>query len=353
MSEVKMKQARRRGRSLFGPLFMIAIGVCFLLGNLGIVSDLNWVEVLQLWPLLLIFLGVNMIVQRVPSPYGTLLSGMVTLIALALFGYVLFFGEDNAIVQRFGVQTNREMIREEIVSAGNGSVEEMEVRVDLDAVDGEFYSLANGRNLLAGTISYSGALLFQTDLEGGNRAEIVLDDQNNSIFPFFWIGDGSFGSSDEDVWQIGLSPEVATDLRIDAGSGDLTLDLVGLHLTDLNVDIGSGSSQLFLPEGEMDVRFDAGSGSTEMTVAGDGRYNINHEGGSGELTVYVAAGTAVRVDFEAGSGRLHVDESFSQVRGEDNDGVWETAGVETADSVLDLKVDMGSGSVWIRPLGGR
>ena len=352
MSDIKMKPTRRRGRSLFGPLFLIAIGVYFLLNNLGIVSDLNWVGVLRLWPLLLIFLGVNMIAQLVPRPAGTFLSGLVSLAALALFSYVLFFGEDNPIVQRFGVEPSREMIREEIVSEGNSSVEEMTVRLDLDAVDGEFYSLTDGRNLLAGTISYNGDLFFQTEIHGDDHAEIELDVRNQDV-PFFWIGDGNFGYTEEDVWQIGLSPEVATDLRIDAGSGDLTLDLAELNLTALEVDTGSGSSQLFLPSGEMDVVFDAGSGSTEMTVAGDGRYDINYEAGSGGLTVYVAAGTAVRVDFEAGSGQLHVDESFSQVRGEDNDGVWQTAGVDTADSMLDLTVDMGSGSVWIRPLGGR
>jgi hypothetical protein len=67
-------------------------GVYFLLRNLGIVSDLNWGVAFQLWPLLLIFLGINIIVQQVRRPFGTILSGLVSLTAVTLFGAILLFG---------------------------------------------------------------------------------------------------------------------------------------------------------------------------------------------------------------------------------------------------------------------
>jgi hypothetical protein len=96
----------RRSHSLFGPIVLIAIGVFFLLVNLGIIQDysFNWTAVLQLWPLFLILIGVNIIVKQAPPPVGSLLSALVGLTALAIFGYVLLFSDDNPMLEPAGSQ---------------------------------------------------------------------------------------------------------------------------------------------------------------------------------------------------------------------------------------------------------
>jgi hypothetical protein len=330
---------------------MIAIGIYFLLYNLGVVSGLNWVGALQLWPLLLIFIGVNVIVRQAPGGIGTLLSGLVSLTAVAAFGYVLLFPDDNTILNKFATNTHMEVMREAIEFAPEETVREAKVLLDLDAVDGEVFALANGRNLIQGNVAYVGNLIFDHTVSG-DQAEITLDARNDR-FPFFWLGNGSFGFTDEDNWQVGLSPEAELDLTVDAGSGDLMLDLAGLTLSDLDIDTGSGRTEMFLPGGEFDVVFDAGSGSTEMTLAGDGRYTIHYEAGSGNLTIYLPPTMAAHIDFEAGSGRLHVDDRFEQVSGDESNGVWQTAGWGTADTLADFTIDMGSGSVTIETVGGR
>ena len=88
MDDLHEDRRQKNGRSLFGPIFLIGLGVYFLLRNMGIVSELNWAVALQLWPLLLIFIGINIIVQQVRRPFGTALSGLVGLTAVALFGAV-------------------------------------------------------------------------------------------------------------------------------------------------------------------------------------------------------------------------------------------------------------------------
>ena len=86
---------------------------------MGIVSDLNWGVAFQLWPLLLIFLGINIIVQQVRRPLGTILSGLVGLTAVALFGAVLLFGVELPFLSRFNLQTTAEY-REETISVSAG-----------------------------------------------------------------------------------------------------------------------------------------------------------------------------------------------------------------------------------------
>ena len=348
MSEKEDFRSRRHGRSLFGPILLIALGIYFLLANFGIVSGLNWVAVLQLWPLILIFLGVNILARQAPGALGTLLSGLVAITAVALFGYVLLAGEDNPLLNRLGVTNNIEVIREEIEFAA-GDIEQATINIDLDAVDGEISALADSPNLIEGTVSYTGELIFETDTSG-DQAEITLDARDNR-FPFWGVGGPGYDEGDD--WQIGLSPEVVTDLNVDAGSGALVLNLAGLTLSDLTVDTGSGNSEIFLPGGEFAVEMDSGSGSTEMTLAGDGRTHINFDAGSGNLTLYLPPTTAARIDFNGGSGRLHVEERFQQVSGDEQDGVWETAGFDTADSFADLTIDVGSGSVFVESLAGR
>lgn len=349
MSEKEAFHTRRRGRSLFGPIILITLGIYFLLANMGIISGLNWVGVLQLWPLILVFLGLNILVRQAPGALGTLLSGLVAITAVALFGYVLLGGEDNPLLNRLGVASNIEIIHEEIEFAA-GDIEQATINIDLDAVDSEISALSDSPNLIEGTVSYIGELIFETDTSG-DQAEITLDAHDN-LFPFLSIG--GLGYDEGDDWQIGLNPQVVTALDIDAGSGALMLNLAGLTLSDLTIDTGSGRSEIFLPGGEFDVEMDSGSGSTEMTLAGDGRYHINFDAGSGSLTLYLPPTTAARINFDGGSGRLQIeDDRLQQVSGDERDGVWETVGFATADSFAELTIDVGSGSVWVRPLAGR
>lgn len=52
-----------KSRSTFGPIILIALGVLFLLSNFGLLPRL-WPLLAQWWPLILIVVGINMLVQR-------------------------------------------------------------------------------------------------------------------------------------------------------------------------------------------------------------------------------------------------------------------------------------------------
>src|SRR5579872_821206 len=83
-----------RRRSVFGPLVLIAIGVLFLLRNLGIIShDAFWHWFAGWWPLILILLGIVRLAEwYIPSKSGAAIprfpaGGVVFLVFLCIFGF--------------------------------------------------------------------------------------------------------------------------------------------------------------------------------------------------------------------------------------------------------------------------
>ena len=72
-------------RSLFWPLTMICLGTVALLWNNGTIAPETMMSVLRLWPLLLIFAGLDVLVGR----RSVLLNGglglaLIALVALAM-----------------------------------------------------------------------------------------------------------------------------------------------------------------------------------------------------------------------------------------------------------------------------
>lgn len=91
MTEAAMvpERPRRQRGGLVGPLApLIGAGVVLLLNNLGVLDWGVWVVLLQLWPVLLIAVGLDLIVGR-GSRLASLLIGLVALGALAAGAWYL------------------------------------------------------------------------------------------------------------------------------------------------------------------------------------------------------------------------------------------------------------------------
>lgn len=348
-------QYRRRRNSFFGPIVLIAIGVYFLLANLGYIpGSINWWAALQLWPLALILLGLNVIVRQAPGPLGGFLSALVGLAAVAVFGYVLFFSEDNALLNRFGIEpTLPTEVKTEPIEMSADGVETAVITLDLGMPATDVYALKDSGNLIEGQVSYLGDLVFDTNLSG-SQATVRLDD-NFSISGLNFLNPANWGNFNMDRWQIGLNPDVATDLTVDVSAGTASLDLRDLTLTDLTLDGGAGSMEAWLPGGDYDAMLDVSAGSTKMTLPGYGRQEIEVDGGAGSLTLYLPPGVETRVEVNGGAGSFSLNEDrFRQISGDERDeGVWQTDGYNNDQDGLDLFIDVSAGSVRIEDVQGR
>ncbi len=348
MEDLRESRRQKNGRSLFGPVFLIGLGVYFLLRNLGIVADLNWGVAFQLWPLLLIFLGINLIVQQVRRPFGTALSGLVSLVAVAVFGAVLLFGVELPFLSRFNLQTTAEYRQETVVVSGEG-VETAVVSLDFGRLGADVTGLESSQNLLEATMHVTGEVDLQERIRG-NEAVISLGERD---FRFLWWGEW-LAEGEQSPWQIGLSRTVPLDLTVDTGSGAADLALGSLLLTDLHVDYGSGAVNLQLPGGDYEIRLDGGSGKVVAVLPQNGRQVLELEGGSGAIDLFLPPNMAARVEVDSGSGRVSLDGRLTQISGDGQDGVWETPNYQPngQNSIL-IIIDGGSGAISIRQPQGR
>ena len=342
---------KQRGASLFGPIIIIAVGIYFLLYNFGYAGELNWYAALQLWPLLLIFIGINIIVRHAPHPWGSLLSALVGLVAVGIFGYVLLFGSETMLPEslRIHLPPQATVQRQDVVIAGDG-VETAVVNIDFGAPHATLNALQTSNDLMRGTVTYLDDIILDTSQQG-NQAEVELRTHDTSVW--FWVDPRNWNNfGQEDQWQLGLNPQIETDLTLDAGSGAVNLELVELDLSNLSLDGGSGSVQLTLPGGDYDVVYAAGSGATKMWLPSSGRHTIDIDGASGSILLYLPADMEAQVNLDGGSGSFHLDENrFKLVSGDADAGVWETAVYDNADDRVDLIIDAGSGSVRIEEPG--
>lgn len=343
----EQKNWRRRRPSLFGPIMLIAVGVFFLLSNLGFIQDysFNWAGLFQLWPLFLILIGLNIVVKQAPQPLGGLLSALVGLAAILIFGYVLLFGEDNAILNQFGISNASAEWTTEQINYATGDVKTAVIEIDFGAAGGDVTGLLDSNALIAGQVAYVGDLIFNTNTSG-NHADVFLTEKNEG---WRWLNPANWHLGEESSrWQIGINPAVETELRLDSGAGSVNYELTELTLSYLIIDSGAGSTTVTLPNGIYDVDSDQGAGSLKMTLPENGRQTIKLDSGAGSITLYLPAEMAAHVDMDSGAGSFNPGSRFIQISGDNHDGIWETADYANADNRVELIIDQGAGSVTIR-----
>ena len=336
---------RRPQTSLFGPIVLIAIGLYFLLSNLNLIADLHWWDGLRLWPLLLIFLGLNILAQQAPRPYATLLSALVALLAVGVLGYVLVVGLDQARPRWFDRMGRGEWQTESITLAAD-DVQTAAVSIQIGTPGADVEALTDSRNLIEGTVGYTDDLLFDTRISGG-RATVAIaprEVRNWFFIPGLW--------RDFDVaerWQLGLNPQVPLALSLNAAAGSSRLDLRDLTLNELTATIDAGEVTLLLPGGDYDATLALNAAAAAITLPEDGRHTIELGVNAGTAILRLPPAMAARVEVNRSLSTFNAENSgLRRLSGDGDEEVWETAGYATADDRVNLIIDISVGSVVIQ-----
>jgi hypothetical protein len=311
---------RRHPPSLFWPIIIIGAGVVLLLSNLNYLPWSSWNILWRLWPLLLVALGIDLLIGR-RSTIGAIVSSVLILALVGGAIALVFFAQNIPMLADLAESPkwNTEHVEQSLEG-----VERASITINTSSVPCTLSRLNDSSNLIEGDVTYRDTLIFETSVRGG-RADVKLD----STFTGPWWGwSPDFGSAPEAIWDIKLSPQVPLDLNFDTGSGHCSFDLSGLRVNSLAIDAGSGAIALTLPSGS----------SFESTVSG----------GSGQITIILPEGVGARVVLDSGSGAFHPDSRFEMVSGKrGDDSVWETENLDTAEAVIELAIDQGSGAVTV------
>jgi hypothetical protein len=81
---------RKHGDGLLSGLFLVFLGIVFLLTNLGLVPSSVWSELWKFWPVLVILLGLRLLAGR--NIVSRIIIALITLFVFAgVFAYILYY----------------------------------------------------------------------------------------------------------------------------------------------------------------------------------------------------------------------------------------------------------------------
>ncbi len=189
--------------------------------------------------------------------------------------------------------------------------------VELRMGAGELTVSSGTRELLEGDFRYSSRDYrprIDYSVVSGNRGELVIEQEEVRSF--------NLNSDYRLEWDLSLTDSIPLDIYVSLGAGKSTLDFSGLKLESLEIDMGAGDLEVYLP----------GKLSADLPVS--------IQGGIGELTIYLPEDTAVEADMTGGLGELNVYDLERQ-------GGRYIAGNPDRDPSIQLNVEAGIGEMTV------
>ena len=206
-------------------------------------------------------------------------------------------------------------LQEETRSVEKGAA--VSALVELAMGAGEFRVSGGARELFEGTFAYN-VEKWKPEITyhvSGDRGRLHVRQGKSSGIP---AGKG------RNRWEIYLNEEIPLDLVIDFGAGEGRLNLEGLDLRSVNVDMGVGDLTIDL----------SGPRAHDMDVKVDG--------GVGAATLYLPSDIGVRVVVDKGIGSI--DANGFVKRG----GAFTNSAYGESEIEMDVSIDAGIGSIDLR-----
>jgi hypothetical protein len=213
-------------------------------------------------------------------------------------------------------------LRQETVALGAVEVPAVKATLNLSNYPTTIGPL-RGDGLMTASVWTRGEVQLEQEREEDGRLTLEFGVREN---PIAWLDPRTWANDAGRTWAIELSPDVPLELRVNAGNGGTTAALEQLNLTALTIDSGNGAVEATLPDGDYDVRVDSGNG---------------------RVVLRLPEAVAARLEYNMGNGALNVDERFQRVRGDADEGVYQTAGYETTAENITIHLDGGNGRVTI------
>jgi LiaI-LiaF-like transmembrane region len=352
MSKSNWQHHGHKNRSLFWPLTLIILGLVFLTYNLGMLSSDLWSTLINLWPLLLVLIGLDGLLNRGGIVWPSLLIGLGAIFLLNNFGYLvldvwqvifslwpvlliaigfdILIGRRSWLLSLIGVMVVMGILVGAIGLMSNKAfvVAGQEIRYSTEGVEQAEMDF----NIPVGTMalkvsSEQGVLLSGMVPEGGG---IKIQEQflvQNGTAALKLSADGAFltvpGITSLYRWDFQVAPEVPLGLNVSQGAGSVNLDLTNLSPRDLNASIGAGQIAVLLPEGKS--------------------FSAHLSGGVGQLIVIVPENVGVRIGSGSAITAFSVPDGYEQ-----SGNVYTSPNYSSTDDQVNLELDLAIGSVVVK-----
>jgi hypothetical protein len=296
----------RHYRSFFWPVVLILAGVVALLVNAGVVSSDRLSLLVDLWPLILIVIGLELIARRgLQGAAGDVAAVLIVLVAAGgALAYIALAPNPNASHK---LDT----------SADVGALDHASLHVDAGAAT----ITVTASSVIAGD-------LYRAHIEySGSRPEVNLDRSNGTLR----ISQGSapFLQSRRFTLDLKINSSLPWAIATDSGAATNTFNLANAHISSIEINTGASRE---------DITLGRPAGTVPITI----------NGGSLTVRLHRPAGTAASVRVSGGAVSLDAD-------GEPHRGIgsqtWSSADAGSATNSYRVEVNGGACNVTIDATG--
>jgi hypothetical protein len=269
---------QRPGPSIAFPLVLIGLGGVFLLTNMGYITGLSWNRVAQLWPAILVLIGVDLLL-RPRSMVAAVLADM------AIVGAALVFLV--AAPPIGGVTPGTFVAAENVAREG---ATEMSLTLGYGA--GELRLAGGASDLLAVKSTHQDVELQRVFRSGTAATVSVRSDAPNAGF-----------ITTTRSWDVRVPSDVPLALTLDLGAGDFNVDLRDVMITRATVNNGASDLTIGLPipKGEVPITLSTGASSVTLEAPAGIQYRVTTTGGLNSIT-----GTQETAGYAAARDRLTI-----------------------------------------------
>jgi hypothetical protein len=297
-----------RGEGITGAVFLLGLGVVFLLGNFGYLQLNPWQVLFTIWPVLLVAIGIDILIGRRRNAWTTLLG--VILVVVLMVGALWLAGVGSPA----GVAVSGERVEFGLQGANSANIQILPSSGNL-VLD----TMNTPDILLTGTVpqSTSNQNITQEFMKSGDIANLTL---RSSGFQIYY----SPGQTIQSVWDLSFTELVPVFLTVNLGAGEASLDLTNAQVSDL--------------------RYNLGVGTTTITVPQSGVVTIAVDQAIGQVTIIVPAGTALQLTSNTGLTNRNLPEGFQQI----NNRIFQSPGYGNSENKVNLDVNLAIGQVTVQ-----
>jgi len=258
-----------RYRSFFWPAILILVGVFALLVNSGLVPAERLDRLVDLWPLILIVIGLELVVRRA-------LKGPTAEIAAALVVLVAIVGAAAYVALGPTIPTGTQTLDS---TAKVGNIDHASVRIDVGAA-----------NITVQGTSSIGGDLFKAHIEySGRKPDVVLDTSTGEVHISQSNTSGLFFQNRRFVLSLQLNASVPWKIAVNSGASNDTLNLSSVHVSGIEVNTGASHET---------ISVGSPSGTVPITING-GALTVNVHRPHGVATSVAVSGGAVNLSFDS------------------------------------------------------
>ncbi len=236
-------------RRLIGGIILIVLGALFLLTNLGYISFDVLFGILDLWPLLLVVAGINVLFNK--KPIITLITWIIFFAVLILYG--TFYEKANT-----SVDFKTHFVKPVETSYGELNLDIGAARINVDS---------EKNNLLK--VDARGIKLNHNNAYKNDMETAIFNFTNKNHNPTVYrIRDSSY--------NFRLNENVIWDLDLNLGAVSTTLNLENIATRSVDLDMGAGNLEITLGNkyNKSDIKIDSGASNINITVPKDAGIKI-------------------------------------------------------------------------------